>query len=377
LIKIGILCYPTYGGSGIVATELGMLLARKGHEVHFISSSMPARLDMTMPNIYFHKVNVEDYPLFKYQPYDIALTSAIYQTVKLYGLDVIHAHYAVPYAYAAYFAKQMLLDDGIATPVITTLHGTDITLVGQHPSYKKAVEFSINHSDVVTAVSESLRDNTYEFFNIKKEIKVIPNFIDNADFAAIDKCVRAKLASPDEKILIHVSNLRKVKRVQDVLEVFHRLHLQSIKCRLVIVGEGPEMETINSFMVRHPELRDRIRLLGKVSDLYPVLRCADIFLLPSEQESFGLAALEAMAAGTAVISSNAGGIPEVNTHGKTGYITEIGDTEAMVTYARQLCEDDILLSKMKENAKEVAQRFDIKNIIPLYEAVYRGAIDHK
>ncbi len=377
MIKIGILCYPTYGGSGIVATELGMLLARKGHEVHFISSSMPARLDMTMPNIYFHKVNVEDYPLFKYQPYDIALTSAIYQTVKLYGLDVIHAHYAVPYAYAAYFAKQMLLDDGIATPVITTLHGTDITLVGQHPSYKKAVEFSINHSDVVTAVSESLRDNTYEFFNIKKEIKVIPNFIDNADFAAIDKCVRAKLASPDEKILIHVSNLRKVKRVQDVLEVFHRLHLQSIKCRLVIVGEGPEMETINSFMVRHPELRDRIRLLGKVSDLYPVLRCADIFLLPSEQESFGLAALEAMAAGTAVISSNAGGIPEVNTHGKTGYITEIGDTEAMVTYARQLCEDDILLSKMKENAKEVAQRFDIKNIIPLYEAVYRGAIDHK
>ncbi|RQP13957.1 MAG: N-acetyl-alpha-D-glucosaminyl L-malate synthase BshA [Chryseobacterium sp.] len=376
-MKIGILCYPTYGGSGIVATELGMLLARKGHEVHFISSSMPARLDMTMPNIYFHKVNVEDYPLFKYQPYDIALTSAIYQTVKLYGLDVIHAHYAVPYAYAAYFAKQMLLDDGVATPVITTLHGTDITLVGQHPSYKKAVEFSINHSDVVTAVSESLRDNTYEFFNIKKEIKVIPNFIDNADFAAIDKCVRAKLASPDEKILIHVSNLRKVKRVQDVLEVFYRLHLQSIKCRLVIVGEGPEMETINSFMVRHPELRDRIRLLGKVSDLYPVLRCADIFLLPSEQESFGLAALEAMAAGTAVISSNAGGIPEVNTHGKTGYITEIGDTEAMVTYARQLCEDDILLSQMKENAKEVAQRFDIKNIIPLYEAVYREAIDHK
>lgn len=373
-MKIGILCYPTYGGSGIVATELGTNLALKGYEVHFISSNLPARLDMTNPNIFFHKVNVEAYPLFKYQPYDIALSSAIFQVVKLYKLDLIHAHYAIPYAYAAFVAKQMLKEENIDVPVVTTLHGTDITLVGQHPSYKAAVEFSINHSDTVTSVSESLKKDSLNAFNVKKEIEVIPNFIDNALFDTIHGCCRKQFANEDEKILIHVSNLRKVKRVNDVFEVFKRVQ-KEINAKLIIIGEGPEMELINDYLFQNPHLIDKVRLLGKTNELYPILKCADVFLLPSEQESFGLAALEAMAAETAVVSSNAGGIPEVNIQGETGYLASIGDVETMAKYTIKLLSDEPLLQRIKQNAKRIALSFDISNILPKYEEMYQRTLN--
>ena len=368
-MKIGILCYPTYGGSGIVATELGMSLANKGYEVHFISSNLPARLDITNPNIFFHKVNVQTYPLFQYQPYDIALSSMIYRVVNLYKLDLLHAHYAIPYAYAAFTAKQMLKEEGKDIPLVTTLHGTDITLVGQHPSYKHAVEFSINQSDTITSVSESLKKDTLQIFNIKKEIKVITNFIDNTEFDDFNECSRRQFATDDEKILIHVSNLRPVKRIEDVLEIFKDVE-KHVKSKLIIIGEGPDMEKVNEFLEENPHLISKIRLLGKVNDLYRILQLSDLFLLPSEQESFGLAALEAMAAHTPVISSNAGGIPEVNIQGETGYLAEIGNVKAMSNYAIKLLSNDELLQEMKNNAKKQAIKFDLKNILPLYEQMY-------
>ena len=368
-MKIGILCYPTYGGSGIVATELGMSLANKGYEVHFISSNLPARLDITNPNIFFHKVNVQTYPLFQYQPYDIALSSMIYRVVNLYKLDLLHAHYAIPYAYAAFTAKQMLKEEGKDIPLVTTLHGTDITLVGQHPSYKHAVEFSINQSDTITSVSESLKKDTLQIFNIKKEIKVITNFIDNTEFDDFNECSRRQFATDDEKILIHVSNLRPVKRIEDVLEIFKDVE-KHVKSKLIIIGEGPDMEKVNEFLEENPHLISKIRLLGKVNDLYRILQLSDLFLLPSEQESFGLAALEAMAAQTTVISSNAGGIPEVNIQGETGYLAEIGNVKAMSNYAIKLLSNDDLLQEMKNNAKKQAIKFDLKNILPLYEQMY-------
>lgn len=368
-MKIGILCYPTYGGSGIVATELGMSLANKGYEVHFISSNLPARLDITNPNIFFHKVNVQTYPLFQYQPYDIALSSMIYRVVNLYKLDLLHAHYAIPYAYAAFTAKQMLKEEGKDIPLVTTLHGTDITLVGQHPSYKHAVEFSINQSDTITSVSESLKKDTLQIFNIKKEIKVITNFIDNTEFDEFNACSRKQFATDYEKILIHVSNLRPVKRIIDVLEIFKDVE-KHVKSKLIIIGEGPDMEKVNEFLEKNPNLINKIRLLGKVNDLYRILQLSDVFLLPSEQESFGLAALEAMAAQTPVISSNAGGIPEVNIQGETGYLAEIGNVKAMSNYAIKLLSNDELLQEMKRNAKKQAIKFDLKNILPLYEQMY-------
>lgn len=374
-MKIGILCYPTYGGSGIVATELGMSLANKGYEVHFISSALPARLDITNPNIFFHKVNVQTYPLFQYQPYDIALSSMIYRVVNLYKLDLLHAHYAIPYAYAAFTAKQMLKEEGKDIPLVTTLHGTDITLVGQHPSYKHAVEFSINQSDTITSVSESLKRDTLQFFKITKPIEVITNFIDNSEFDEYVECSRKQFASDDEKILIHVSNLRPVKRVDEVLQIFKNVN-SKVKSKLIIIGEGPDMEKINEFLEDNPDLIGRIRLLGKVNDLYRILQLSDVFLLPSEQESFGLAALEAMAANTPVISSNAGGIPEVNIQGETGYLAEIGNVDAMSNYAIKLLSDEQLLSEMKKKAKEQAIRFDLKNILPLYEKMYEETIKH-
>lgn len=374
-MKIGILCYPTYGGSGIVATELGMSLANKGYEVHFISSALPARLDITNPNIFFHKVNVQTYPLFQYQPYDIALSSMIYRVVNLYKLDLLHAHYAIPYAYAAFTAKQMLKEEGKDIPLVTTLHGTDITLVGQHPSYKHAVEFSINQSDAITSVSESLKKDTLQFFNIKKEIQVITNFIDNSVFIKKSDCERKQFAESDEKILIHVSNLRPVKRVDEVLEIFKSVQ-KKINCKLVIIGEGPDMEKVNQFLEDNPDLITKVRLLGKVNDLYRILQLSDVFLLPSEQESFGLAALEAMAAETPVISSNAGGIPEVNIQGETGYLAEIGNVEAMSNYTIKLLSDEKLLAQMKKNAKEQAIRFDLKNILPIYEKMYETTLNN-
>ena len=374
-MKIGILCYPTYGGSGIVATELGMALADKGYEVHFISSALPARLDITNPNIFFHKVNVQTYPLFQYQPYDIALSSMIYRVANLYKLDLLHAHYAIPYAYAAFTAKQMLKEEGKDIPLVTTLHGTDITLVGQHPSYKHAVEFSINQSDTITSVSESLKKDTLQLFKINKEIQVITNFIDNGEFTVNTDCQRRQFATDDEKILIHVSNLRPVKRVGDVLQIFKNVNAR-VKSMLIIIGEGPEMEIINQFLEEHPDLIGKVRLLGKVNDLYRILQLSDVFLLPSEQESFGLAALEAMAAETPVISSNAGGIPEVNIQGETGYLAEIGNVEAMSNYTIKLLSDEDLLTQMKKNAKEQALRFDLKNILPLYEKMYAETLQH-
>ncbi len=372
-MKIGILCYPTYGGSGIVATELGMSLANKGYEVHFISSALPARLDITNPNIFFHKVNVQTYPLFQYQPYDIALSSMIYRVVNLYKLDLLHAHYAIPYAYAAFTAKQMLREEGKDVPLVTTLHGTDITLVGQHPSYKHAVEFSINQSDTITSVSESLKKDTLQLFNITKEIEVITNFIDNSEFNGNAVCQRKYFAEPDEKILIHVSNLRPVKRVEEVLEVFKNVE-KKLKAKLIIIGEGPDMEKVNQFLENNPKLINKIRLLGKVNDLYKILKLSDVFLLPSEQESFGLAALEAMAAETPVISSNAGGIPEVNIQGETGYLAEIGNVEAMSNYTIKLLSNEALLQQMKINAKNQALRFDLKNILPRYEEMYAATL---
>jgi N-acetyl-alpha-D-glucosaminyl L-malate synthase BshA len=374
-IKIGILCYPTYGGSGIVATELGMSLAKKGYEVHFISSALPARLDITNPNIFFHKVNVQTYPLFQYQPYDIALSSMIYRVVNLYKLDLLHAHYAIPYAYAAFTAKQMLKEEGKDVPLVTTLHGTDITLVGQHPSYKHAVEFSINQSDAITSVSESLKKDTLQFFNIKKEIQVITNFIDNSVFIKKSDCERKQFANSDEKILIHVSNLRPVKRVQEVLEIFKNVQ-RKINSKLVIIGEGPDMEKVNQFLEENPDLINKVRLLGKVNDLYRILQLSDVFLLPSEQESFGLAALEAMAAETPVISSNAGGIPEVNIQGETGFLAEIGNVEAMSNYTIKLLSDEKLLAQLKKNAKEQALKFDLKNILPMYEKMYETTLNN-
>lgn len=371
--KIGILCYPTYGGSGIVATELGMTLANKGYEIHFISDHLPARLEMTNPNIFFHKVNLQFYPLFQYQPYDIALSSMIYRVVSLYKLDLLHVHYAIPYAYAAFMAKQMLREEGKDIPLVTTLHGTDITLVGQHPSYKCAVQFSINQSDKITTVSESLRKDTLQFFNINKDIQVINNFIDNELFIRCTKCDRSQFATPEEKILIHTSNLRPIKRIGDVLQIFKNVN-SKIPSKLVIIGEGPDMEIVTEFLEINPDLIDRIRLLGKTKDLYKILELSDLFLLPSSQESFGLAALEAMAAYTPIVSSNAGGIPEVNIDGETGFLANVGDVDKMSADAIKILSDENLLQRMKENAKKQAIRFDIKNIIPQYERMYEQVL---
>lgn len=371
--KIGILCYPTYGGSGIVATELGMTLANKGYEIHFISDHLPVRLEMTNPNIFFHKVNLQFYPLFQYQPYDIALSSMIYRVVSLYKLDLLHVHYAIPYAYAAFMAKQMLREEGKDIPLVTTLHGTDITLVGQHPSYKCAVQFSINQSDKITTVSESLRKDTLQFFNINKDIQVINNFIDNELFIRCTKCDRSQFATPEEKILIHTSNLRPIKRIGDVLQIFKNVN-SKIPSKLVIIGEGPDMEIVTEFLEINPDLIDRIRLLGKTKDLYKILELSDLFLLPSSQESFGLAALEAMAAYTPIVSSNAGGIPEVNIDGETGFLANVGDVDKMSADAIKILSDENLLQRMKENAKKQAIRFDIKNIIPQYETMYEQVL---
>ena len=371
--KIGILCYPTYGGSGIVATELGMTLANKGYEIHFISDHLPARLEMTNPNIFFHKVNLQFYPLFQYQPYDIALSSMIYRVVSLYKLDLLHVHYAIPYAYAAFMAKQMLREEGKDIPLVTTLHGTDITLVGQHPSYKCAVQFSINQSDKITTVSESLRKDTLQFFNINKDIQVINNFIDNELFIRCTKCDRSQFATPEEKILIHTSNLRPIKRIGDVLQIFKNVN-SKIPSKLVIIGEGPDMEIVTEFLEINPDLIDRIRLLGKTKDLYKILELSDLFLLPSSQESFGLAALEAMAAYTPIVSSNAGGIPEVNIDGETGFLANVGDVDKMSADAIKILSDENLLQRIKENAKKQAIRFDIKNIIPQYETMYEQVL---
>lgn len=372
-MKIGVVCYPTYGGSGVVATELGIQMAKKGHEVHFITYSQPVRLDTLEENIYYHEVNVHDYPLFEYQPYELALSSKMVDTVINEGLDILHVHYAIPHAYAAYMAKKILLEEhGKYVPVVTTLHGTDITLVGKNPSYKPAVTFSINKSDVVTSVSESLRQDTLDSFNIKKEIEVIPNFIDLDLYRADKNCRRAQIAPNGEKIITHISNMRKVKRIPDIINVFAGIHAQE-KSVLLMIGDGPEREKAEK-QVRELGLTDCVKFFGKTNEVRRLLCMSDLFLLTSESESFGLVALEAMAASVPVLSTNAGGIPEVNIHGYTGYLSPVGDVTSMVGYGLELLQDPQKLMEFKSNATERAKAFGIESIVPRYEEAYERAL---
>lgn len=369
-MKIGIVCYPTFGGSGVVATELGMALAKKGHEVHFITYNHPVRLDFISHKLHFHQVVIEEYPLFQYQPYELALSSKMVDVVKKYELEVLHAHYAIPHAYAAYMAKQMLKEKGIDIKVVTTLHGTDITLVGSHPNYKTAVEFSINNSDVVTAVSNNLKETTNKLFSIKKDISVIYNFIDTEkyDKAGEQECKRIALAKPNEKILTHISNFRPVKRVEDVIKIFYEVQ-KEIPSKLLLIGEGPERIKAEA-LTKALRLKEKVFFLGNSTEIDKILCYSDVFLLPSKTESFGLAALEAMAAKTAVISSNTGGLPEVNIHGKTGYLSNLGDVEDMAKNAISILKDAKTLNAFKENAKVHAKQFSLDNILPVYEDIY-------
>jgi N-acetyl-alpha-D-glucosaminyl L-malate synthase BshA len=368
-MKIGIVCYPTYGGSGVVATELGLGLAKKGHQIHFITYGRPARLQSFQENIFYHEVNSEDYPLFEYPPYDTALASKLVDVVKYEGLDLLHVHYAIPHAAVAYMAKKILLADGKYIPVVTTLHGTDITLVGNNKSFAPVVAFSINKSDGVTAVSESLRKQTLDYFDIKNEIKVIPNFIDFDRFRKVNKDHFKKAIAPNgEKILVHVSNFRKVKRVEDVVYIFEKV-FKKIPCKLLLIGDGPERRKLEE-LCRQIGLCDEIRFLGKQDAVEELLSVADLFIMPSANESFGLAALEAMACEVPIISSNAGGIPEVNIHGKTGFLSDVGDVESMANYAIQILEDDKVLAEFSKNALAQAEKFDIKHILPQYEKYY-------
>ena len=374
-MNIAIVCYPTFGGSGVVATELGLALARKGHQVHFITYSYPVRLDFLEMNIHFHEVHVEEYPLFHYQPYELALSSKMAYVVKTYNIDILHVHYAIPHAYAGYMAKQMLKREGIEVPMITTLHGTDITLVGNHPTYKEAVTFSINESDVVTSVSESLKRDTLRLFNVDKDIKVIPNFIGLQKTERVSPCKRSVMASADELIVTHISNFRKVKRVDDVVRVFYGIQ-QQLPAKLIMVGDGPEREIADQ-LCKDLGIKKKVLFLGNTSDIDRILCFTDLFLLPSESESFGLSALEAMAAGVPVVSSNAGGLSEVNEEGVSGYLCPIGDVQTMAEKAIYILSDKGRLAQFKQNARKVAARFDEEKIIPMYEALYYNAIKEK
>lgn len=375
-MKIGIVLYPTFGGSGVVGTELGKALAKKGHEIHFITYSQPVRLGSFRENIFYHEVAVSDYPLFEYQPYETELTSKMVDVVKYEQLDLLHVHYAIPHASAAFMAKQILQSQGISIPYITTLHGTDITLVGKDPSFEPVITFCINQSDAVTAVSESLKKDTYAHFNTTREIHVIPNFIaPNMEPSDISSEVRRKYASDGEKILCHVSNFRKVKRVEDVVRIFAEVN-KELKSKLILAGDGPERYSVEK-LVRDLEICDRVIFLGKVRDTAHVLEIADLFLLPSETESFGLAALEAMAVSVPVISSNTGGIPEVNIHGVTGYLSNVGDVEDMANNALKILKDDEILNLFKVNALKRAHDFDLKKILPMYEKIYFDLVPDK
>jgi N-acetyl-alpha-D-glucosaminyl L-malate synthase BshA len=375
-MKIGVVCYPTFGGSGVVATELGIQMAKKGHEVHFITYSQPVRLDILEENIFYHAVNVHDYPLFEYQPYELALSSKMVDTVINEDLDILHVHYAIPHAYAAYMAKKILLDEhGKYIPVITTLHGTDITLVGKNPSYKPAVTFSINKSDVVTSVSESLRQDTLNSFDIKKPIQVIPNFIDLKLYQGEMNCRRAQIAPEGQKIISHISNMRKVKRIPDIIEVFAKI-LKHEPAVLLMIGDGPERERAEQ-QVRALGISEQVKFFGKTNEVRRLLCMSDLFLLTSESESFGLVALEAMAAHVPVLSTNAGGIPEVNIHGETGFLSDVGDTDAMANHALALLRDEQLLKLFKKNAYGRAQKFCVDAIVPLYERAYEDALSKR
>ena len=373
-MNIAIVCYPTFGGSGVVATELGLALGKRGHNIHFITYNLPVRLEtLNDSKIHFHEVNVPDYPLFKYQPYELALSSRLVDVIKSNKIDLLHVHYAIPHAYAAYMAKKMLFDIGIEIPIVTTLHGTDITLVGSHPFYRPAVTFSINHSDRVTAVSKSLKEDTLNLFDIKKKIDVIPNFIDTEAIATKDKpCKRTLLAKKEEKILTHISNFRPLKRIVDVIDIFKGIN-SKIDSKLMMIGEGPEKRKAIRY-VSDNKLKDKVLFLGNSNEIDKILCYSDLFLLPSEKESFGLSALEAMAHGVLIISSNAGGIPEVNLNGKTGFISNIGDTDSMINNAMSLLSNPKKHKLFKKQAQLQTKKFDLESVVDSYERIYNDAV---
>lgn len=371
-MKIGIVCYPTFGGSGVLATELGMALSAKGHEVHFITYNQPVRLHFH-PNVYYHEVTVPTYPLFDFPPYETALTSTMVNVINNNDLDLLHVHYAIPHASAAYFARQILKKTGKDIPYITTLHGTDITLVGKDQTYAPVVTFSINESDAITAVSDNLRDETYKHFSIEKEIIVIPNFVDTDRFQHSNKEHFKKMLAPNgERILAHVSNFRKVKRAEDVVTMFAKVHEQ-IPSKLLMIGDGPERQNIEEHC-RALNICNDIRFLGKQEQVDEILSITDLFVLPSQYESFGLSALEAMACGVPVISTNAGGLPEINVQGVTGFMSEVGDTDDMAKRAIEILSNDNTLKTFKQNAIEHAKKFSRQRVIPLYEQLYDNVL---
>ena len=373
-MKIAIVCYPTFGGSGVIATELGMSLAKKGHVIHFISYKRPVRLDLDDENIFFHEVHVPKYPLFHYQPYELALSSMLVELVKLYQIDLLHVHYAIPHAYAACMAKHMLLEQGIKIPLVTTLHGSDITLVGSHPFYKPAVTYSINNSDLITTVSKSLQKDTFSYFNIHKEIRIIPNFINVSYYNSIKiDCKRNDYASDVEMINSHVSNFRPVKRVLDVIESFNKIS-KIIPSKLMMIGDGPDKTKAEKLAYEYG-LLDKVKFLGKTQEVAEILCFSDLMILPSQTESFGLAALEAMISSTPVISTNSGGLPELNVHEKTGFLVEIGDIDAISKYSVKILSDKKVLIKMKKEAYLHSIKYDINLVIPLNEKTYQRALD--
>ena len=374
-MKIAIVCYPTFGGSGVVATELGLELAHRGHEIHFITYRQPVRLALLNSNVHYHEVNVPEYPLFHYQPYELALSSKLVDMVKLYNIELMHVHYAIPHAYAGYMAKQMLKSEGINIPMVTTLHGTDITLVGNHPVYKPAVTFSINKSDIVTSVSQSLKDDTLRLFNIKREIHVIPNFIelDKTRNESQISCHRSVMAKKEERIVTHISNFRKVKRIPDIIKIFYKIQ-EKLPAKLMMVGDGPEKSKAEQ-LCKELGILDKVIFFGNSNEIDQILSYSDLFLLPSETESFGLAALEAMAWSVPVVSSNSGGLPEVNFDGISGYLSNVGDVDSMAENALKILSDDATLKQFKDNALNTAKQFDIKNILPLYEELYHKALN--
>ena len=374
-LKIGLVCYPTFGGSGIVATELGKALAEKGHEIHFITYSKPVRMDWFTKNMYYHEVSVSDYPLFEYAPYELLLSSKLVDVAINQKLDILHVHYAIPHASAAFSAQQILKTRNIDLPFITTLHGTDITLLGKDKSFQPVIEFAINQSDAVTAVSESLKEDTYQFFDIKKDIEVIPNFIDPSLYRfAEDIELRAQFAEKDEVIITHISNFRKVKRVNDVIRIFEGVQ-QQLSAKLLMVGDGPELHQVKN-LARELGISDKVFFLGKSKRIEQITSISDVFLLPSETESFGLVALEAMASGVAVVSSNVGGLPEVNKDGVTGFLNEVGDIEGMIASVLTILKDKDTLARFKTNALEHSQKFELNKIVPVYEDLYLSLVKH-
>ncbi len=370
-MNIGIVCYPTFGGSGVIATELAKGLALRDHKVHILSYARPARLDTFQTNIAYHEVDLSSYPLFEFPPYDLALANVMVNLIQFEKLDVLHVHYAIPHATSAYLAKQILAEKAAHVPIITTLHGTDITIVGSDPSYKQVVDFSINQSDGVTAVSEYLKEETYNRFDIRKDIRVIPNFIDIERFKQTKKGHFKKAISPEGgKVLVHVSNFREVKRVPEVVSVFHKVLQNGIEAKLLMVGDGPDRQKAES-RCRELGICDQVRFLGKQEQVEEVLSVADLFLIPSGSETFGLAALEAMSCSVPVISSNIGGLPEVNIHGETGYLCDLDDIDCMADYAVKILKDDKLHARMAKNARKRAEIFELGKLVSVYESYYK------